>query len=137
MGTVDQGVFALWVAAHRFGRELSYIGWGGVGKQVRDLLHVDDLAELLEAQLARFDALAGETFNVGGGLACNLSLLETTRLGQEITGHTVPISAVPGTRPADMRWYVTDNRRVTAATGWRPKRSAGDVLAAIDAWLFT
>ncbi len=41
MGKVDQGVFALWVARHYFGGELSYIGYGGTGKQVRDLLHVD------------------------------------------------------------------------------------------------
>jgi CDP-paratose 2-epimerase len=135
MGKVDQGVFALWVAAHRFGRELSYIGWGGSGKQVRDLLHVDDLAELLDIQLTRFDDLAGNTFNVGGGPGCSLSLLETTRLCEEITSRTVPIHAVPESRPADMRWYVTDNRRVTDATGWRPRRTPRDILTAIDAWL--
>jgi CDP-paratose 2-epimerase len=102
MGRVDQGVFALWVAAHRFGRELSYVGWGGAGKQVRDLLHVEDLCELLDAQLTRFDALAGQTFNVGGGAGCSLSLLEATRLCQEITGRTVLVRSVPETRPADV-----------------------------------
>jgi CDP-paratose 2-epimerase len=135
MGKVDQGVFALWVAAHRFGGELSYIGWGGSGKQVRDLLHVDDLAELLDIQLARLGDLAGNTFNVGGGVGCSLSLLETTRLCEEITRRTVPIHAVPETRPADMRWYVSDNRRVTEATGWCPRRAPRDILTAIDAWL--
>jgi CDP-paratose 2-epimerase len=135
MGKIDQGVFALWVAAHRFDLELSYIGWGGSGKQVRDLLHVDDLAELLDIQLARLGDLAGNTFNVGGGVGCSLSLLETTRLCEEITRRTVPIHAVPETRPADMRWYVSDNRRVTEATGWCPRRAPRDILTAIDAWL--
>src|SRR5205823_4167681 len=43
MGKVDQGVFTYWMLAHHFGRPLTYIGFGGSGKQVRDLLHVDDL----------------------------------------------------------------------------------------------
>ena len=51
MGKVDQGVFTFWLLHHRFGRPLSYIGYGGTGKQVRDLLHVDDLIELVDLQL--------------------------------------------------------------------------------------
>ena len=57
MGKVDQGVFAHWLLSHRFGRPLSYIGYGGAGKQVRDLLHVADLAALVEAQLAEPERL--------------------------------------------------------------------------------
>ena len=57
MGKVDQGVFTYWMLAHHFGRPLSYIGFGGTGKQVRDLLHVDDLVELVDEQLARPRAL--------------------------------------------------------------------------------
>ena len=135
MGKVDQGVFALWMAMHYFGRELSYIGWGGQGKQVRDLLHVDDLAELIEAQLARFDSLAGSTFNVGGGLASSLSLLETTALCRAITGRAIPIRQVAETRPADLKLYMTDARRVTQATGWTPRRRPHETLTAIYDWI--
>lgn len=135
MGKVDQGVFALWMAMHYFKRELSYIGWGGQGKQVRDLLYVDDLAELIEAQLATFSTLAGETFNVGGGLATSLSLLETTQLCQEITGNTIPIRQVAETRPADLKLYITDNARVTQATGWLPRRSPREILTSIFDWI--
>jgi len=46
MGKVDRGVFTFWLLAHYFGRELRYIGYGGTGKQLRDLLHVDDLVDL-------------------------------------------------------------------------------------------
>ena len=53
MGKVDQGVFTHWLLAHYAGRPLTYIGYGGSGKQVRDLLHVDDLCELILEQLAR------------------------------------------------------------------------------------
>ncbi len=135
MGKVDQGVFALWMAMHYFERELSYIGWGGQGKQVRDLLHVDDLAELIEAQLARFETLAGSTFNVGGGLASSLSLLETTALCREITGRAIPIRQVAETRPADLKLYITDARRVTQATGWTPRRRPHETLTAIYDWI--
>ena len=57
MGSVDQGVFTFWLLHHRFGRPLSYIGYGGTGKQVRDLLHVEDLIELVDAQLLDPEAL--------------------------------------------------------------------------------
>jgi CDP-paratose 2-epimerase len=135
MGKVDQGVFALWMAMHYFERELSYIGWGGEGKQVRDLLHVDDLAELIAAQLSHFDTLAGSTFNVGGGLTSSLSLQETTALCREITGHVIPIHQVAETRPADLKLYLTDSRRVTEATGWVPRRTPKETLAAINDWI--
>ena len=52
MGKVDQGVFTYWMLAHHFGDPLSYIGFGGTGKQVRDLLHVEDLVDLVERQLS-------------------------------------------------------------------------------------
>src|SRR3954453_22601480 len=55
MGKVDQGVFTFWLLAHQTGRPLKYIGYGGTGKQVRDLLHVDDLVELIERQLSAPD----------------------------------------------------------------------------------
>lgn len=135
LAKVDQGVFALWMARHYFGKELSYIGWGGQGKQVRDLLHIDDLADLLGKQLSRFGDLTGSTFNVGGGASNSLSLLETTRLCEEITGNKIPIAAVPNNRPGDIKLYITDNGRVTDTTGWKPRRTPADTLASIYEWI--
>ena len=60
MGKIDQGVFSWWLLCHRFGSPLSYIGWGGEGKQVRDLLHVDDLVDLVDEQLGEPGELAGK-----------------------------------------------------------------------------
>ena len=59
MGKVDQGVFTYWLLAHRFGSDLRYFGYGGEGKQVRDLMHVDDLIELIDEQLGDPGALGG------------------------------------------------------------------------------
>lgn len=135
MGKVDQGVFTLWMAMHYFGRELSYIGWGGAGKQVRDLLHVEDLADLLDIQLSRFDDFKGQTFNVGGGVASSLSLQETTRLCQEITGKTIPVHTVQSNRPADLALYITDSSRIMQATGWRPRHTPEQTMRSIYNWI--
>lgn len=135
MGKVDQGVFTLWVLAHHFGQPLRYIGFGGTGKQVRDLLHVADLIDLVNAQLNCFADLDGRVFNVGGGIATSLSLRETTALCEKIVGRTVTIGSIPETRGGDVRVYVTDNTAVTAATGWAPRRGPAEILTDIHAWL--
>ena len=74
-----------------FGRALAYIDYGGRGKQVRDLLHVADLVDLVEEQLLRPQHWAGRTYNVGGGPAVSLSLLETTALCRELTGRAMEV----------------------------------------------
>lgn len=137
MGKVDQGVFSLWMSRHLSGGTLTYNGWHGQGKQVRDVLHIDDLTDLIVQQLARLDALSGHLFNVGGGRACSLSLVETTALCEEISGRRITITPSPDTRVADIRIYLTDNQRVTASTGWAPRRSAEQVLRDLHAWLTT
>jgi len=93
MGKVDQGVFTHWMLAHHFGNPLRYIGYGGAGKQVRDLLHVEDLVDLVERQLLDPAAWNGHTVNVGGGRECSLSLLETTEICRRLTGNEVPRSS--------------------------------------------
>lgn len=134
-GKVDQGVFTLWVANHVFGKSLKYTGFGGTGKQVRDLLHPDDLFSALELQLASIDRLTGQTFNLGGGPECSTSLCELTALAQKISGRTVPIAQDPVSSPVDIPWYVSDCARAAAAFGWKPLKRAGDIVGDIHAWL--
>jgi CDP-paratose 2-epimerase len=135
MGKVDQGVFAHWLLNHHFGRPLSYIGYGGTGKQVRDLLHVADLAALVDEQLAEQGDWDGEVVNVGGGLEVSLSLLEATDLCRELTGTDVPVSLEPEGRPGDVPIYVSDCTRLFERTSWRPSRTARDTLADLAAWI--
>ena len=135
MGKTDQGVIAFWVAAHYFRRRLSYIGFGGRGKQVRDMLHVDDLADLIAEQIRYFDLYTKQPWNAGGGLECSLSLVELTALCEEVTGNRLEIGAVAETRPADVRVFLTDSRRLQAVNGWKPKRSARDIVADIQQWI--
>jgi CDP-paratose 2-epimerase len=135
MGRVDQGVVMHWAASHLFGWPLQYIGYGGTGKQVRDILHVADLAELIELQIPRIRELRGRTFNVGGGREVSVSLLELTDLCVAATARRVPVTAVPETRVADIPLYLTDSRRVRDAFGWVPRRSPADVVGDCVDWL--
>jgi CDP-paratose 2-epimerase len=135
MGKVDQGVFTHWMLSHHFGRPLSYIGYGGAGKQVRDLLHIDDLAELVLEQLSDPGRWDGLTVNVGGGAERSLSLLETTAICRELTGNEVPIEPIAETRVGDVPLYISDCARLFRHTDWRPRRSARDTLADIAAWI--
>jgi CDP-paratose 2-epimerase len=135
MGKVDQGVFALWMAQHYFGGELSYFGYGGTGKQVRDFLHVADLFELIDAQIRDLDLFDGRTFNVGGGLEKSLSLLETTHLCEQITGKRIVIHGRPETRVADVPLYISDHRKITELCGWRSSRGPKHTLSDIYYWI--
>jgi CDP-paratose 2-epimerase len=135
MGKTDQGVVSLWMAAHYFRVPLRYIGFGGAGKQVRDMLHIEDLCDLVLEQIEHIDLYRDQVFNVGGGAENSLSLREMTRLCRELTGNAVPIATVPDTRPADVRIYLTDLRRISAVRGWRPSRDVSALLADIHGWL--
>ncbi len=135
MGKVDQGVVALWAARHVYGGALNYIGYSGTGKQVRDLLHIDDLLDLILYQIDHLDDLDGETFNVGGGPDISASLCELTDLCREISGNTIEIGCEPEDRPGDIRLYITDNAHVTERTGWRPKKDVRAIVKDTVAWL--
>lgn len=135
MAKSDQGVMALWMGAHYFRRGLSYIGFQGTGKQVRDVLHIDDFCDLLVDQIQHFSLYSGQRYNVGGGLVNSLSLRETTRLCEEITGNAIPLSFAPETRPADVRLYISDYRLISGVNGWRPRRDARATLTDIFHWL--
>src|SRR6201747_1988231 len=135
MGKVDQGVFTHWMLAHHFRNPLSYIGFGGDGKQVRDLLHVEDLVDLVERQLLDPAAWDGRTVNAGGGRECSLSLLETTAICRELTGNEVPIAPVAETRAGDVPVYLSDCGKLFDLDEWRPRRSARQVLADIHDWV--
>ncbi len=135
MGKVDQGVFTHWMLAHHFGNPLRYIGFDGKGKQVRDLLHVEDLVDLVERQLLDPAKWDGITANVGGGRECSLSLRETTEICRELTGNEVPIEPVEQMRAGDVPIYLSDCTKIFSLDEWRPQRSAEQALADIHDWI--
>ena len=135
MGKVDQGVVVLWVARHHYQQSLNYIGYGGKGKQVRDILHVKDLYRLLEIQINDIESHSGEIYNVGGGLERSISLCELTELCQKYTGNEIPIASIPEDRVGDIRIYITDNSKVTEKTGWKPEIAVEQIIEEIYGWI--
>jgi CDP-paratose 2-epimerase len=135
MGKTDQGVVTLWMAKHFWKQSLKYIGYGGTGKQVRDILHIDDLVDLVDLQIHHIEKFTGKIFNAGGGLENSASLLEMTLICEKITGNKIEISSESETRPADLRMYVTDNSMIEDQIGWKPKKSVEQVFADIYQWI--
>ena len=134
-GKVDQGVFTLWVANHVFNKPLKYTGFGGQGKQVRDLLHPSDLKRALDLQLSAIDKISGDTFNLGGGNSCSTSLHELTTLCQKVSGRSVPIASEPTSASVDIPFYVSDTAKAEKVFGFRPQKTAADIVADIHGWL--
>jgi CDP-paratose 2-epimerase len=94
----------------------------GVGKQVRDLLHATDLARLFVALVERIQPGSGNAFNVGGGPANALSILELFEWIEESTGKEVDFRTGQP-RPSDQLVFISNNAYVTEVTGWTPKVS--------------
>lgn len=134
-GKVDQGVFTLWVARHHFRLPLTYTGFGGTGKQVRDLLHPDDLFALLRRQHGAISECSGEVYNIGGGSENAVSLLEYTELCREATGNLLDIGSQPDTSAVDVPLFVTDTRKAGARFDWRPRLAPRDIVAQIAEWI--
>lgn len=137
LGKTDQGVVTLWMAKHFFKKQLSYIGYGGQGKQVRDILHINDAVKLIDLQVHKTNIFDQKVYNAGGGIGSSLSLLEMTKLCEEITGTKIKINQITETRAADLRIYITDNTKITEETGWSPTKSQMDVLLDIHDWIQT
>jgi CDP-paratose 2-epimerase len=135
MGKVDQGVAVLWMAAHYWKKKLSYIGFEGSGRQVRDFLHIYDLCLLLDEQLHEFQKFSGNIYNVGGGLPNAISLKELSSICSEITGNEIEIAEDRKQREGDIRIYVTDNSKLYQNTSWRPTKSVKETMKEIYKWI--
>lgn len=134
MGKVDQGVTALWVASHIYGKKLSYIGYNG--KQVRDVLHVEDLARLVVLQLARMELWNGDVYNVGGGRDISFSLRELTDVVSVVTGKSIDVGIVDEVRYGDIPLYLSDTRKVQDTFNWKPEKIAEDIVSDISHWIY-
>ncbi len=138
MGKIDQGVIVLWMARHIWANKpLSYIGYGGTGKQVRDFVHIDDLFGALKIQIEDIALYHGEVYNIGGGAKNSLSLVEMTRLCEEITGNTIRIESVKENRPNDVRIYISDVQKFHTASGWECRKDAKQTFMEIYEWIIS
>lgn len=135
MGKVEQGVVVLWVARHYWKKDLSYLGYGGQGKQIRDILHIEDVVSLVDYQIHNINKIDGETFNVGGGNEQSISLMELTELCRKITGNKIKINRVKKNRPADIRIYISDYSKAKSIMNWKPKYGTEKIVSDIYHWI--
>lgn len=106
----------------------------GDGRQVRDILYIDDFVAALLAARQRVSELAGRAFNIGGGTGNTMSLIEMIALTERLSRRPLQLRhAEP--RPGDQRWFAADHRRFTAATGWRPGTCPEDGVGRLWSWL--
>lgn len=108
--------------------EKKTIDLNGIGKQVRDILHVDDLVELILKIPTLADFPYGDSFNVGGGEENSLSILELFRYVFEKTGLEASYR-FGAERPGDQKYYVSNIAKISNATGWSPRINVTDGLA--------
>jgi CDP-paratose 2-epimerase len=130
-GTEDQG----WVAHFliRAQEDLPITIYGD-GKQVRDLLYVDDLIEAFLQAEEHLPEIAGEAFNMGGGPSNTISLRELVELISRLNAALPEIAYGPW-RISDQRWYVSDPRKFERATGWRPKTNVEQGIRQLHEWI--
>lgn len=132
-GNEDQGWVAHFLLRALEGKPITLFG---DGKQVRDVLFVDDLVDALLAAWRRIDQTSGQAFNVGGGEGFSTSLLELLETLSQLSGVQPDVRFAPE-REGDQRWYVSDTRKFRAATGWMPTVGVEEGLARLHAWLVT
>jgi CDP-paratose 2-epimerase len=130
-GTEDQGWVAYFLLRALAGKPITLYG---DGRQVRDVLFVEDLVEAFLRAERRLPEIAGQAFNVGGGAENTVSLLELLDLIAELTGKRPEVEHAPW-RTGDQRYYVSDTRRLQELTGWRPQVNVRQGVGRLLTWL--
>jgi CDP-paratose 2-epimerase len=130
-GRADQGIFAFWINSWLRQRPLRYLGFGGLGHQVRDCLSPRDLVPLLEKQMTAPKVAAGDrVVNVSGGTAGAMSLRQLSDwCARRFGPREVAVDGTP--RPFDIPWMVLDPAKAARVWGWRPATPLGAVLEEI------
>jgi CDP-paratose 2-epimerase len=118
-GKIDQGWVVWWAVACWFGLPVKYIGWGG--KQVRDILFVEYVCQLVDLEIGQIGSIRSGVFNAGGGGANSFSLLEATQFLEKRLGRSMSITQEENPRKAETAIYITDNRKVERVIGWKPR----------------
>jgi len=137
-GKADQGIAAFWTAAHVFDRNLKYIGFEGSGKQVRDMLHIDDLIRLILMQIQNpesFNINPEGVWNIGGGRGSSASLLELTAICSEISSVSIKITPEYEMRYADIPIYISDMGKIENHCAWKPEKNVVDIIEDIYRWI--
>ena len=134
-GKQDQGFVSLWVAKHVLRKKLAYIGFGGHGNQIRDVIHIDDVCKIIYLQIKNFHKKFNNTFNIGGGVKNSVSLKQLTIKCQKLTGNKINIGKNRSTSIFDIPYFITDNTKVKKFYSWRPSKNIDQITNDVYKWL--
>lgn len=133
MGVEDQGWVAWFVIAAVTGKPITIYG---NGKQVRDLLHVDDLVRAYQMATSKIDITKGRVYNLGGGPANTLSIwAEFGPLLTELAGRAIEPAAFCDWRPGDQPVFVADVSKAGREFGWAPQVGVREGIVRLMAWV--
>jgi len=130
-GVEDQGWVAWFIIAHQLGRPLTVYG---DGKQVRDVLYIGDLLDAFDRVVSRIGKAKGGVYNLGGGPANTVSLLELLALLEKLSGRRPKFRFAPA-RPGDQKIYVSDVSLAAKELGWRPQTKVADGAEKLYRWV--
>jgi len=131
-GVEDQGWLAWMIIAAVTGRPLTICG---DGKQIRDVLHVDDLLDAYDAVIAKIDTVQGQVYNLGGGPENTMSIWnEFGPLLEKLLGKSVPVKRSDW-RPGDQKVFVADIRKAGRELGWSPKVGVEEGVGRMIEWV--
>jgi CDP-paratose 2-epimerase len=130
-GFEDQGWIAWFAIAALTGQPVTIFG---DGKQVRDVLHVDDLARAYLAAYENREDINGQAFNIGGGQENTVSLLEYLEILQNAMGMKIPCG-YSDWRPGDQKIFVSDISKAKALLAWSPHISVNDGVKGLVSWV--
>ena len=134
-GKQDQGFVSLWVWKHILNKNLKYIGFGGHGNQVRDVLHIDDLVSLINLQIKKLNKIYNKKICVGGSKKSNTSLKNLSSICQKITGNKLKYTKIKKTSIYDIPYFITDNTLANKIYKWQPKKNIIDIVKDNYKWL--
>ena len=134
-GKVEQGLISLWLWRHLNNLKLDYIGYGGKGSQVRDILYVKDFSLLIKKQILAFSKINNQLFCIGGGKNNSLSLKQLTKKCQGITKNHPHIGSVQQTSKYDIPFFISSNKKIKKFYNWSPKTNIDNILKKNLEWL--
>lgn len=133
-GKVDQGFVSLWIWRHINKIKLRYIGFGGNGHQLRDILHIEDLCMLILKQIKKINIVNNKVFTVGGGKNNAISLKDLTLKAQQISNNIIPLIKIKKTSIFDVPYFISCNKEVENIYNWKPKKNITQTLQDIYKW---
>lgn len=131
-GVEDQGWVAWFIIALNTGKDISIYG---DGKQVRDLLYVDDLVSAYTMAMDNIEKTKGEIFNIGGGPDFSISVyFEFSKILENLVGHSISVK-FSDWRPGDQKIFISDITKAKKIFGWHPKVSPTQGIKTLFDWV--